>query len=284
MFNRFVVVPLLVWIITQFIKFVVAAFKGKVDFKYLYAAGGMPSVHAAVVTSLAFTAALVEGVRSPIFGVTIILAAIVMYDAFGVRRAAGEQAVAINLLIDQMKRDDRLPPPAHLREVLGHKPLEVFVGAVLGLLLGGLFNYDKLGAFNTIITSTMPIRFTYGLAGLGVLLIIIGAVARWIALRPYKDIDLVHQATSRSAAVAWCFGFSLVLLAFLQYEKVPAALWILWPALVIAALLVGIYMLVRAYYTALPPVLASHQVAQQKKRWLPGPNKKRRAAKAKKRK
>ncbi|HEX7259579.1 MAG TPA: divergent PAP2 family protein [Candidatus Saccharimonadia bacterium] len=286
MFNRFVVVPLLVWLITQFTKFVVAAFRGKVDFKYLYAAGGMPSVHAAVVTALAVTAGLVEGPRSPIFGVTIVLAAIVMYDAFGVRRAAGDQAVAINTLIDRMKHDDRLPAPAHLKEVLGHKPLEVFIGAVMGLLLGGLFNYDKLGAFNALVIHPVTLPYIYALAAMGVVLLLVGAAARWLLLRSYREIALARQAKNRTSNVLWSFGLACILLAFLQYEKVPAALWVVWPIMLVALLLLGGYVIFRTYYASLPSALASHKVEGQKQRWFEGPNKKRRAkaVKAKKRK
>ncbi len=286
MFNRFVVVPLVVWLITQFTKFVVAAFKGKVDFKYLYASGGMPSVHAAVVTSLAVTAALVEGVGSPVFGVTVILAAIVMYDAFGVRRAAGEQAVAINALIDRMKHDDRLPAPTHLREILGHKPLEVFTGALMGLVLGCLFNYDKMDAFTQAATWPVPLPYVYGLAGVGAFLILLGAMVRWWLLRPYKDVAIALSATRRISTAFGSFGFICILLAFLQYEKVPAALWVVWPAAVAALFVVAALLLARTYYSSLPPALAAHQLENQKKRWLPGPNKKRRAkaARAKKRK
>ncbi|HUC20601.1 MAG TPA: divergent PAP2 family protein [Candidatus Polarisedimenticolaceae bacterium] len=286
MFNRFVVVPLLVWVITQFTKFVVAAFGGKVDFKYLYASGGMPSVHAAVVTSLAVTAFLVEGPRSPIFGLSIIVAAIVMYDAFGVRRAAGEQAVAINALIDRMKHDDRLPAPAHLREILGHKPLEVFVGAVMGLVLGGLFNYDKLGAFNSLITWPIPLVYSYALAAVGAVLLLAGAIVRFWLVRPHREIALARQAAARTSMLIWSFGLLSILLAFLQYEKLKVVLWVLWPCLLLVLLLVGIFFIVQTYYKVLPPALDAHRTADQKKRWFEGPNKKRRAkaTKAKKRK
>ncbi len=97
-YNPYIVVPLATWAVSQVAKFAVAAFKGQVDFKYLYSSGGMPSVHSAVVCSLAMTALLVDGTSSHLFGFTLIFAAVVMYDSFGVRRSSGEQAAAINTM------------------------------------------------------------------------------------------------------------------------------------------------------------------------------------------
>jgi acid phosphatase family membrane protein YuiD len=157
LFNPYLMVPLLVWAITQFMKFILAAFRGRLDFRYLYASGGMPSVHSAVVTSLATTAFLVDGPESPMFGLTVILAAIVMYDSFGVRRSSGEQAAAINLILDSLNQDQiTLMHPQHrLREILGHKPMEVTIGALMGLILAGLFNVNRLDAFFNAVTTSV---------------------------------------------------------------------------------------------------------------------------------
>lgn len=89
-YNPYIIVPFATWAVAQISKFAIAAFRGRIDFRYLYASGGMPSVHSAVVCSLAMTALLVDGVGSHLFGFTAIFAAIVMYDSFGVRRSAGE--------------------------------------------------------------------------------------------------------------------------------------------------------------------------------------------------
>jgi uncharacterized protein len=77
-YNPYIIIPFASWAVAQIAKFAIAAFKGKIDFRYLYASGGMPSVHSAVVCSLAVTALLVDGVGSHLFGFTLIFAAVVI--------------------------------------------------------------------------------------------------------------------------------------------------------------------------------------------------------------
>src|SRR4051812_44369194 len=123
-YNPYIVVPFATWAVAQVSKFTLAALRGRIDFRYLYASGGMPSVHSAVVCSLATTALLVDGANSHMFGFAAIFAAIVMYDSFGVRRSSGEQAAAINMLTETMDRNrvKLAQPGLHLREILGHQP------------------------------------------------------------------------------------------------------------------------------------------------------------------
>ena len=104
---------------------------GRWNFRRFVETGGMPSSHAASVAALSTSVALHEGIRSPLFGVTLYFSAVVMYDAAGLRRAAGRQAVILNRLIDEhFAHSDR--DTQKLMELLGHTPFEVFVGAVLG--------------------------------------------------------------------------------------------------------------------------------------------------------
>lgn len=94
--------------------------------------GGMPSSHAASVAALSTLVGLENGFRSLLFGVTLYFSAIVMYDAAGLRRAAGRQAAILNRLIDEHFRSPERQTQK-LMELLGHTPLEVFVGALLGM-------------------------------------------------------------------------------------------------------------------------------------------------------
>jgi acid phosphatase family membrane protein YuiD len=284
MINRYLVVPLVVWAIAQFIKFTIAAFRGRVDFRYLYGSGGMPSVHAAVVSSLAMTALLLEGANSAIFGLTVILAAIVMYDSFGVRRSAGEQAIAINQILEDMELDHLDHPRVHLREVLGHTPLQVSVGAVLGLFLGAILNSDKLGPLTTALTLSVGRAMAVLVAAFAVLLIIAGALARWVILRRYRKAVAAAADATRSAAWSlWLLAVLGLLLAFLEYERVTAAVWVIWPAIyVIIAFVVIVTLLVR-YRHSVPAAVSSYRAAQAKAKWLEGPNKKRRAKKSRSR-
>jgi acid phosphatase family membrane protein YuiD len=91
----------------------------------------MPSSHAASVAALSTTVGLNEGFRSSMFGVTLFFSLIVMYDAAGLRRAAGHHAAVLNRLIDEHFRDQA--ETQRLMELLGHTPLEVLIGALIGV-------------------------------------------------------------------------------------------------------------------------------------------------------
>jgi hypothetical protein len=104
--------------------------------------GGMPSSHAASVAALSTMVAVGEGMRSPLFGVTLYFSLIVMYDAAGLRRAAGRQAVILNRLIEEHFEHPEAGTQK-LIELLGHTPLEVFVGALLGVASALLWSWIR---------------------------------------------------------------------------------------------------------------------------------------------
>ncbi len=135
------------WIVAQIIKlFLYYLINKKITFERLFGAGGMPSSHSALVCSTSVAVYKQCGVDSPIFALSLIFAGIVMYDAMGVRRAAGEQAKVINkVIIDPMKKEKKHVSNQDdfeniaiktLKEFLGHTPLEVLGGALLGILIG----------------------------------------------------------------------------------------------------------------------------------------------------
>ena len=102
--------------------------------------GGMPSSHAAAVSALSTAVGLKEGFGTTLFGVTLYFSLIVMYDAAGLRQAAGRQAVILNRLIDEHFENPE--KNAHrLMELLGHTPLEVFIGAILGVVSALVWNW-----------------------------------------------------------------------------------------------------------------------------------------------
>jgi len=134
---RFLIIPTLVWFSVQVFKLVSdAVINRKINFKRFVETGGMPSSHSAVVTSLMTAVGLSEGFDSPIFAVAFVFSFIVMYDAAGVRLAAGKQAKILNQLINsnQVKVDTN----EKLKELLGHTPIQVFVGAIYGIIVGYL--------------------------------------------------------------------------------------------------------------------------------------------------
>ena len=134
--NKYIYVPFLLWFGIQFFKLIYdLVTTKKFNFKRILGAGGMPSSHSAVVTGLATLVGKYEGVNTPIFAITLILAFVVMYDACGVRRAAGKQAALLNKLIETPGLTG-VQVSEKLVEVLGHTPIQVFVGALIGLIAG----------------------------------------------------------------------------------------------------------------------------------------------------
>ncbi len=122
------------WFLAQFIKIVITLLHEK-TFKIsaLWSSGGMPSSHSALVSSLATSIAYTEGIGSVAFSVAAILAFIVMYDAAGVRRAVGEQAKILNKINAEK---EVYTFEKVLKELIGHTPLQVFFGGVLGIAIG----------------------------------------------------------------------------------------------------------------------------------------------------
>lgn len=127
---------LIAWFGAQFIKFILAvALMRKFDFKKLIASGGMPSSHSATVCALTVSIALTQGISSVAFAVCFILSFIVMYDAVGVRRSAGEQAKLLNELLIELMESNSITIDKNLKEILGHTPFEVMIGAIFGIVL-----------------------------------------------------------------------------------------------------------------------------------------------------
>ena len=157
--NVAILVPVLSWAIAQLIKATIYAIKYKTfNLERLFGSGGMPSSHSSTVCALVITIYRMEGLASPIFFFFLVLAMITMYDATGIRRAAGMHAKQINRLrriVDELdeemldkideKIDDEEDDPeetVELKEFLGHTPLEVIFGALLGILIAVVFPTD----------------------------------------------------------------------------------------------------------------------------------------------
>ena len=113
------------------------AYTKKIDKSMLFSTGGMPSSHSALVVAMAASIGTVEGLHSPIFAVALAFALIVMHDAAGVRRAAGKHARVINDLAARLENIG-IPPNEKLKELLGHSPIEVVVGATWGIVVAAV--------------------------------------------------------------------------------------------------------------------------------------------------
>lgn len=137
--NKYIYVPLLLWFGIQLFKLLYdLVTTKKFNFKRILGAGGMPSSHSAVVTSLATLIGKNIGVGTPMFAMALIFAFVVMYDAAGVRRAAGKQARLLNKIVETPGLSG-LEVSERLVEVLGHTPLQVLVGAAIGVIAGLIF-------------------------------------------------------------------------------------------------------------------------------------------------
>lgn len=137
--NKYLIIPVLTWFFIQLFKFLwdLIATK-KVNFKRILGAGGMPSSHTAVVVALATLIGKDFGVDTPLFAIALIFSFVVMYDAAGVRRAAGKQARLLNKIVETPGLTG-IQVSEKLVEVLGHTPMQVVVGAIIGVIVGLIF-------------------------------------------------------------------------------------------------------------------------------------------------
>ena len=134
--NKYIYIPFLLWFFIQLYKVLYdLVTTKKFNFKRIIGAGGMPSSHSAIVVSLATLIGKYQGVDTPIFALALIMAFVGMYDACGVRRAAGKQAALLNKIIETPGLTG-VQVSERLVEVLGHTPVQVFVGALLGVIVG----------------------------------------------------------------------------------------------------------------------------------------------------
>lgn len=135
--NEHLWIPIITWFIVQSVKVIIDLMKNKkLNVRRLWGSGGMPSSHSALMTSLSTTIAYAEGVDSPLFALAVIMSMVVMYDAAGVRRAAGKQARVLNQIIESEGKDINIQEK--LIELLGHTPVEVFAGALVGIAIASL--------------------------------------------------------------------------------------------------------------------------------------------------
>jgi uncharacterized protein len=133
---RFLIAPLVAWTIAQTAKVIIYSVREhRLNLRVLAVTGGMPSSHSAIVMGMTTAVGKYAGVNSAAFAIALIVSFVVMYDAAGLRRAAGRQAAILNRLVEDLV-NMRGVQEAKLRELLGHTPVEVLVGAVLGVAAG----------------------------------------------------------------------------------------------------------------------------------------------------
>jgi uncharacterized protein len=272
--NPYIAIPVIAWFLAQWIKFSIRAFKDDINFRYLYASGGMPSVHSAVVTALFVTTWVQQGSMSPLFGITGVFAAIVVYDSLGVRRSTGEQAIVLNALVDGLVEQKIAfnNNVTKVREVLGHKPKEVFWGIVLGALVAVVGNIEKLDKQFDFLTAIPKGNELYGyIAILGV--IFVGVV---VMLLTYRKRWSTTEAQS-GKLLAWLtivaiLGGLFISLAAYEAVAVLGSRWPLYAIIALTVVMVGYT--VRSVMSL--PTANKDVVDDSKKRWLEKGKKKKR--------
>ena len=142
--NQVLVVALLACLTAQGLKVVIELIRDReVNFRYLVTTGGMPSAHSALVGALATAIGQSMGWSSPDFAIACLFAVIVMYDAAGVRQAAGKQAKLLNQITEELFQEGHNFNEEKLKELLGHTPFQVLVGLMLGIVIS-MFSYKVI--------------------------------------------------------------------------------------------------------------------------------------------
>lgn len=136
--NKVFISSLTAWFIAQLLKICLSLYKDKkLDLTRFVGSGGMPSSHTSFVTALATSVGKINGWDSSSFAIALCFALVVMYDAAGVRRAAGNQAKVLNIIIEDISQHKPLGEEK-LKELIGHTPKEVLAGAVLGIIVSNI--------------------------------------------------------------------------------------------------------------------------------------------------
>ena len=138
--NRYIQAGFLAWAIAQALKVILTLIiSRKFDSTRMWGSGGMPSSHSSTTCALMMMIGFSEGFDSAVFALAFAFSAIVMYDAAGVRRSTGKNAAVLNRLIDDLYKDGNFHEE-HLKELVGHTPIQVLAGALLGILIGTLMS------------------------------------------------------------------------------------------------------------------------------------------------
>ena len=141
--SPYILAAIISWLVAQGLKYIFASIKGRKlhSLKQLYLSGSMPSAHSASAIALLVVIGLKDGVESAVFGLALLFASVVMYDAIMVRRSSGEQGTALVELIRELKR----PAATPIRVAKGHTPAEVAGGIIVGLVIGVVVYFATLG-------------------------------------------------------------------------------------------------------------------------------------------
>lgn len=134
--NKILIIAICTWAITQVLKVIVILIQEKrIAWNYFVTSGGMPSSHSSTVCALATSIGMVMGVGSVYFAIAVVLAAVVMYDAAGVRQSVGQHSAVLNRIVKEFSFKISGDTQKDFREFVGHTPFQVIIGAIVGILI-----------------------------------------------------------------------------------------------------------------------------------------------------
>ena len=138
--NQILLTAIVSWVLAQLIKIGIELIRThRINWQLIFATGGMPSSHSSLVVALATATGLRQGFESPLFAIATVLAFVVLYDAQGIRRQAGNQARIINRMLQNVENAG-IKVDKNLKELLGHTPIQVVGGTILGIIVALIMN------------------------------------------------------------------------------------------------------------------------------------------------
>jgi acid phosphatase family membrane protein YuiD len=226
-YSPYLILPLASWFISHLIKFAINLYKGDFSLSYFYRSGGMPSAHSAAVSALAMTILAIDGITSPLFGIAALMAAIVIYDSMGVRRTVGEHATTLGSLLGNTGLSIK-----QLRPALGHKPLEVVAGVMIGsvtALVSTTPNWiPKIGPLLTKPTDAEANIYLFTFIGLT-------AVATTVHLklrtRKFRKLPASRRLRNMFWASFGAFGLLGLFFVLVEQQDIFKWEWRIWPIL-----------------------------------------------------
>lgn len=250
--------PLLAWFLAHLTKFTVAALKGDVQLSWFWRMGGIPSAHTALVSSLVAVTAILDGINSPFFAMTAVLATIVIYDALGVRRTVGEHARVLKTLINP---DDSTEFTTTSKRTVGHQPLEVLAGIALGVSIGLALTVgswaSNLEGFNRVLDGRELLitnAVSLGLFLLSFMVLIVINRKRW---RKLPSISVLRRSVLWTLFFPSIVTFVLVLAA---QQTINILSWRIWIWLFFTFVVITQAVLSYRFYRLLPDRLKQEQI------------------------
>lgn len=242
---QLLLIGFIAWLSAQLVKFSISAFHETPDWRLFYQSGGMPSAHSATVIAVTVAALALEGAASPIFGLAAVLAAIVIYDSLGVRRASGEHSIALNILI---KAAGNIKP---IRELLGHTPREVLAGSILGVVVGGLATFSAWAPHAGFLAERPGDIEMMAYLGVFVAILAIALIKR-IVLSRFRQVDIIKKLKT---SLWWTLALPAVTGLFtslLQFQVRGPGSWRLWAVLLLGAVVLSQLWLLGRLYRFVP--------------------------------